>query len=132
MATALNHSSPEKLSLGFARITGGPTDFKGANLRSPTGETLGDGGKGKKASGLLCVDGILYLLARNAGNAQLAWSSDHGATWTWADWKFTASLPTKWMSADGRTVHLAFSGDDHFSVRQGTLVLQTGADSFLK
>lgn len=267
--------TPEKLSLGFARITGGPADFKGVNLRSPTGEALGDGAKGRKASGLLCVDGVLYLLARNADNAQLAWSGDHGVTWTWADWKFsvsfgcptflnfgkdyggardefvyvyspdhdsayeaadrmvlarvpadqlrrreayeffvqldaqgrpvwtkdiaqrgavftnpgrcyrsgvtynaalkrflwvqilpqsrhphgprfqggfgvfdaeepwgpwttvfftedwdvgpgeTASLPTKWMSADGRTVHLVFSGDDRFSVRQGTLVLQT-------
>jgi hypothetical protein len=35
----------------------------------------------------------------------------------------TASLPTKWMSADGRTVNLVFSGNDCFSVRQGTLVL---------
>jgi hypothetical protein len=44
----------------------------------------------------------------------------------------TASLPTKWMSADGRTVHLVFSGHDHFSVRQGTLVLQTEPDALLK
>jgi len=83
---------PEKLSLGFARITGGPARFAGVNLRSPTGEMRGDGAKGKKASGLLCVDGVLYLLARNAGNAQLAWSSDHGQTWAWADWKFTSSF----------------------------------------
>ena len=33
----------------------------------------------------------------------------------------TASFPTKWMSADGKTVHLVFSGDDHFSVRKATL-----------
>jgi hypothetical protein len=44
----------------------------------------------------------------------------------------TASLPTKWMSADGRTVHLVFSGNDYFSVRQGTLVLQTETDALLK
>jgi len=25
------------------------------------------------------------------------------------------------MSADGRTLHLVFSGDDYFSVRQATL-----------
>src|SRR6185503_2911698 len=30
----------------------------------------------------------------------------------------TSSFPTKWMSADGKTLHLVFSGDDHFSVRQ--------------
>jgi hypothetical protein len=274
--------TPEKLSLGFARITGGAADFKGVNLRSPTCESLGDGAKGRKASGLLCLDGVLYLLARNAGNAQLAWSADHGLTWTWADWTFThsfgcptflnfgkdyagardefvylyspdhdsayeaadrmvlarvpahqmrrreayeffvqldaqgqpvwtkdiaqrgavftnpgrcyrsgvtynaalkrflwvqilpqsrhpqgprfqggvgvydapepwgpwttvfftedwdvgpgetASLPTKWMSADGRTVHLVFSGNDHLSVRQGTLVLQTEPNALSK
>lgn len=84
--------TPEKLSLGFARITGTPTNFVGVNLRSPTGEARGDGVKGRKASGIVCVDGQIYLLARNAGNAQLAWSSDRGATWTWADWKFTTSF----------------------------------------
>jgi Domain of unknown function (DUF4185) len=35
----------------------------------------------------------------------------------------TNSLPTKWMSPDGQTVHLLFSGDDYFSVRQATLKL---------
>jgi len=35
----------------------------------------------------------------------------------------TSSLPTKWMSADGRTVHLVFSGDDCFSVRAARLTL---------
>lgn len=84
--------TPEKLSLGFARINGGPADFAGQNLRSPTGEAKGDGARGRKASGLLCVDGVLYLLARNTGNAQLAWSLDHGTTWTWADWRFTTSF----------------------------------------
>jgi CubicO group peptidase (beta-lactamase class C family) len=81
-----------KLSMGFARITGGPHDFRGANIRSPTGETLGDGAKGKKGSGLLMVGGILYLWVRNAGNSQLAWSSSRGTTWTWSDWKVTAGF----------------------------------------
>ena len=35
----------------------------------------------------------------------------------------TGCFPTKWMSADGRTVHLVFSGDDAFSVRKATLIL---------
>ncbi|PYJ61237.1 MAG: hypothetical protein DME24_06975 [Verrucomicrobia bacterium] len=82
----------EKLSIGFAKITGGPSDFVGRNLRSPTGETHGDGPVGKKASGLLCVDGALYVWTRNATNSQLAWSGDHGATWTWARWRFTESF----------------------------------------
>lgn len=82
----------EKLSLGFARIMGNPPDISPANLRSPTGEQHGDGRNGRKASGLLIVDGVLYMLARNAGNAQLAWSEDRGATWHWSDWKFEVSF----------------------------------------
>jgi hypothetical protein len=41
---------------------------------------------------MLMVDGVLYMLARNAGNSQLAWSKDYAKTWTWADWKFTTSF----------------------------------------
>ena len=52
---------PDRLSLGFARVEGGPADFVGRNIRSATGEQKGDGKAGKKASGLLMVDGVLYL-----------------------------------------------------------------------
>ncbi len=83
---------PAKLSLGLARVTGAPPDFQGVNLAARGGEFRGDGRSGRKASGLLMVDGVLYLLARNLDNAQLAWSRDRGATWTWADWKFTTSF----------------------------------------
>lgn len=83
---------PGKLSLGFARVTGTPPALKGENLRSPSGETTGDGAAGKKGSGLLMVDGVLYLWTRNAANSQLAWSGDRGRTWTWADWRFTRSF----------------------------------------
>jgi CubicO group peptidase (beta-lactamase class C family) len=84
--------TPEKLSMGFARITGGPEDFRGANIRSSTGETRGDGANGKKSSGLLMVNGILYLWVRNAASSQLAWSSDRGRTWSWSGWRFTAGF----------------------------------------
>jgi CubicO group peptidase (beta-lactamase class C family) len=83
---------PEKLSLGFARVTGGPENFRGTNLATVNGDFTGDGRAGRKASGLLMVDGVLYVLARNLDNAQLGWSRDHGATWTWADWRFTTSF----------------------------------------
>jgi hypothetical protein len=83
---------PKKLGLGFARIEGYPPSFQGVNIQSPSGEELGDGVASKKASGILCVDGALYLWTRNAGNAQLAWSKDHGKTWQWAGWKFTTSF----------------------------------------
>jgi hypothetical protein len=81
-----------KLSMGLCRISGTPEDFQAVNLRSSSFDTIGDGARGKKASGMLMVDGVLYLWARNAGNSQLAWSADHGATWTWSDWKFTESF----------------------------------------
>jgi len=81
-----------KLSLGLAVISGGPTDFRGVNLRSPTAERTGDGPRGPKASGMLMVDGVLYMLVRNTGNSQLVWSADHGRTWTWCSWKFTTSF----------------------------------------
>jgi CubicO group peptidase (beta-lactamase class C family) len=81
-----------KLSLGLARVEGGAADFTGINIRSETGEQKGDGRAGKKASGMLMVDGVLYLWARNAGNSQLAWSTDHGRSWQWSDWRFTTSF----------------------------------------
>src|SRR5689334_2490124 len=84
---------PAKMSLGLARVEGDPDDFRGVNLRAPDAEQpKGDGKKGLKASGMLMVDGVLYMLARNAGNARLAWSADHGRTWAWAAWKFTESF----------------------------------------
>lgn len=33
----------------------------------------------------------------------------------------SAGFPTQWMSADGRTLHLVFSGNDAFCVRQAFL-----------
>jgi len=82
----------KKLSLGFAKIIGVPPKIEGTNIPAPSGEATGDGMRGRKASGLLMIDRVLYLLARNCDNAQLAWSEDHAATWTWSDWKFETSF----------------------------------------
>jgi len=82
----------KKLSLGLVRITGGPEDFTGTNIRSETGERIGQGAAGAKASGMLCVDGVLYMLVRNTGNAQIAFSNDRAETWQWCDWTFTTSF----------------------------------------
>lgn len=81
-----------KLSLGLAKVTGTADNFKGTNIRSKTAEQIGQGSAGKKASGLLMVDGVLYMFARNASNSQLAWSNDHGQTWKWSTWRFTESF----------------------------------------
>ena len=83
---------PTKLSLGLARITGPPEDFHGVNLRCDSIEQYGEGRKGRKGWGLLSIKGVLYLWLGHAdcsgGQAQLAWSGDHGATWKYADWRF--------------------------------------------
>jgi CubicO group peptidase (beta-lactamase class C family) len=81
-----------KLSLGLAKIQGQPPDLQAANLRSLSGERVGQGKYGVKASGMLSVDSTLYMLVRNAGNAQLAWSDDFGESWDWADWTFSESF----------------------------------------
>lgn len=83
----------KKLSLGLAKVTGDPEELKGYNLRSASGEYTGDGASGKKASGILMVDGILYLFVRNADGkgeeSQLKWSDNKGLTWKECNWKFT-------------------------------------------
>ena len=81
-----------KMSLGLAKVTGMPPDLQGFNIRTASGERVGQGKYGLKASGMLMVDGILYMFARNADNSQLAWSEDRGVTWTWCDWRFTESF----------------------------------------
>ena len=90
--TGFRNEAERKLSLGFAKVTGAPPEFEGIDIRSPSGEQQGNAGTGKKASGMLMVDGLLYMWVRNANNAgkqcQLAWSADHGATWNWSAWRF--------------------------------------------
>jgi hypothetical protein len=100
----------KKLSLGFARIAGGPADFTAVNVRSSSGERLGDGRAGQKASGLLSVGGVLYMWMRNAANSRLAWSTDRAVTWTPSEWKFETSF--------GHPAFLNF-GRDYAGARDG-------------
>lgn len=81
-----------KLSLGLCRVEGDPPGIHGYNIRTATGERVGDGMYGSKASGMLMMNGTLYMLVRNLHNSQLAWSDDQGLTWEWADWRFTPGL----------------------------------------
>lgn len=100
----------KKLSLGFVRVTGEPLAPRGENLRTESGERVGQGDRGVKASGLLMVEGVLYMWVRNADNSQLAWSADHGVTWEWADWRMTDGF--------GAPAFLQF-GPDYEGARDG-------------
>jgi CubicO group peptidase (beta-lactamase class C family) len=99
-----------KLSMGFASIGGFPPQIKPENIRTNSGERVGQGKYGPKASGMLSVDGTLYCLARNAGNAQLGWSNDSGRTWQWADWTFEESFGCPTFLNYGRDNHGAKDG----------------------
>jgi hypothetical protein len=85
---------------------------------------MGNGKAGKKASGILMVDGALYLWARNAGNSRLAWSGDHGSTWEWSDWRFTTSFGCPTFLNLGRDY--AGARDDYVYVYS-----QDSADAYL-
>ena len=83
---------PLKLSMGFAQISGGPDAFSGANIYPTNADQRGDGKRGRKASGMLSVSGVLYLWMRNAAadatgtKSTLAWSDDHGGNWRFVPW----------------------------------------------
>jgi hypothetical protein len=55
-------------------------------------EQYGGGARGKKASGMLMVESVLYMWVRNADNkgqyCELWWSEDHAENWEKADWQF--------------------------------------------
>lgn len=85
--------SGPKLSMGFSKVTGNPPDsISGSDIDS-SGEITGDGSSGEKASGILFVDGKLYLWSRNANRSgeecRVRVSSDYAKSWTWADWRFS-------------------------------------------
>ncbi|KPL08105.1 hypothetical protein AMJ85_08825 [candidate division BRC1 bacterium SM23_51] len=88
------------LSLGFARICGDPPNHRAEDFASDVDTPEGGGSKGIKASGLLAVDGTLYLFVRNYRpgdsddytNSALAWSTNRGTNWAWASWHFSGTF----------------------------------------
>jgi hypothetical protein len=84
-----------RVSLGFARISAGPQDFRGVNInggKHPLHATaFPDRGK---TAGLLYAGDVLYALVNlqdgpwPAVDHVLAWSADRGATWAQAGWHF--------------------------------------------
>jgi hypothetical protein len=84
-----------RLTIGFVKILGDPPSHRGEDLPTNIDAPEGQGPRGIKASGLLSVDGVLYLFVRNYRlgeewrHARLASSRDQGKTWTWAEWHFS-------------------------------------------
>lgn len=89
-----------RLSLGLARLFGNPPELRGENFASTIDTPEGGGSRAIKTSGLLMVDGVLYLWVRNYRppgsddfrHAQLFWSADGGAHWNWASWYFAETF----------------------------------------
>jgi Domain of unknown function (DUF4185) len=70
-----------KKALGVSRVSGNPPAYTGTDLWS------GDG----KSQGIICIDGVLYMIVIEEGNdylrAKVGRSTDHGKTWTFdANW----------------------------------------------
>ena len=80
-----------KLSLGLGKISGNPTNFIGSNIKMHD-PMQGNQKSGRKASGILMVNDILFLWVRNANDigegSQLAWSTDKGQSLKWSNWIF--------------------------------------------
>lgn len=89
--TGFDPKLDHKVSLGYARISGPPESFRAENIRSESGERLGNGKAGAKASGMLMAGGVLYMWVRNVGNSQLWWSEDRARTWQ-TGFKFETSF----------------------------------------
>jgi hypothetical protein len=91
-------SDRDPLTLGFAEVRGDPPDVSVSGFESDADTPVGWGTEGRKASGLLQVGDTLYMFVRNARladdhrNARLAWSTDRGRTFEWADWAFTETF----------------------------------------
>lgn len=111
-----------RVGLGFARIEDGPGNYRAFNVNGGLNpEHPAEFPKKGKASGLLDVGGTLYANV-NLQDApwpnvhhQIVWSTDHGASWTRADWMFPkgpgAFQPTKFLNFErgctGVPSHLA-------------------------
>lgn len=91
-----------RVTLGVARIDGGPDNYAGNNLwggHAPQSPAQFGG----KSYGMLSVDGTLYMWVvpqpgPHLKECRIATSTDHGLTWTRADWAFRfqdgLSIPT--------------------------------------
>lgn len=84
-----------RVALGFARIEGGPENWRGFNVNGGKApEHPASFAKKGKSTGILFVHGVLYATVNLEDgvwpnvNHVLVWSTDKGASWTRSDWLF--------------------------------------------
>lgn len=90
-----------RVSMGFARIQGSPENWRGVNVNGGKNpEHPATFPKKGKTGTLIFVQGVLYAWVNlqdgtwpNVNHA-LAWSTNYGATWTMADWRFSKDKGT--------------------------------------
>ena len=85
-------NSAGRVLLGVARIEGDGTRYTGKNIWGGF-KPEHPAQFGGKSYGILSIGGVLYMWVAPQPNphldhSQIAYSKDHGATWTLADWKF--------------------------------------------
>lgn len=88
-----------RVAMGFARIEGGPEDWRAINVNGGrNAEHPASFPKKGKTAGLAAVAGTLYATVNLQDgkwpdvNHVLAWSTNRGATWTSADWLFRRNV----------------------------------------
>ncbi len=83
-----------RVSLGFARIEGSPTNLNPFNIWGGY-NSLNPATFVGKCTDILCVDSILYAWVNTQNGIppdfKLAWSADFGAHWNLSDWEFSSS-----------------------------------------
>ena len=127
-------------SNGFAELVGTPPNVQGKNIPSPDMEFGGGGRKGRKASGLVCIKGVLYALVRNlktdGTGTSLFWSTDKGTSWTEAEWNWPEIGLADWLNMgrdycennDGYAYLIAHNGDDAYEIYDSFMMARVPID----
>lgn len=100
------------------------------------------GKNGMKASGLVMINEVLYLWARNAipgtgTGSVLGWSENRGVDWHWCDWMFEDIHYPVWMNAgknyssaaDDFCYMYSTDGGDSYNVSDGIILARVSTRS---
>lgn len=81
----------DRFDMAVSRICGMPPNLSGTTIATDVGTNWSGPAFNRKPTGMLCVNGTLYLAFQNLEKhvfnatpvASIAQSADHGVTWTW-------------------------------------------------